>query len=163
MTVLRFSNIIKPAFAIIIVLSLLDLASAGVTKPTVDGIASKLSCYCGTCPHLVVSKCGCSVADQIKTEIQQKINAGMTESQIIDSFVAKYGQTALATPPKSGFNLTAWGLPFLGFLIGGVILIAFLRKQQPPSAPDNRNLPLAPIDVGDVYRERLRKELESRK
>jgi cytochrome c-type biogenesis protein CcmH len=132
-------------------------------KPTVDGVASKLSCFCGTCPHLVVTQCGCSTADQIKAEVQKKIDAGMTESQIVDSFVAQYGQTILTTPPKSGFNLTAWGLPFLGFLVGGTLLFAFLKKQQPlprPKGPSSAP-PEQPTDQD--YRERIRKELESRR
>ena len=99
---MKFRNLLLPLL-IILTLSYYALAAS---QPTVDAVASKLSCYCGTCPHLVVSKCGCSVADQIKGEIQKKIDAGMTESQIVDSFVAEYGQTVLSTPPKAGFNLT---------------------------------------------------------
>ena len=133
------------------------------SKPTVESVASKLSCYCGTCPHLVVTKCGCSLADQIKAEVQTKIDAGMTESQIIDSFVAQFGQTVLAAPPKSGFNLTAWGIPFLAFILGGAVLFAFLKNQKkngphlgPPVSPRPRN-------EEDSYRARLLEELEHRK
>jgi cytochrome c-type biogenesis protein CcmH len=136
---------------------------ADKAKPTVDGVASKLSCFCGTCPHLVVTQCGCSTADQIKAEVQKKINAGMTESQIVDSFVAEYGQTILTTPPKTGFNLTAWGLPFLGFLVGGTVLFAFLKRQQPPPGPKGPSPSSSEPMTDQDYRERVKKELESRR
>jgi len=153
----------KIQFTILIILLACNPLLAQKAKPTVDGVASKLSCFCGTCPHLVVTQCGCSTADQIKAEVQKKINAGMTESQIVDSFVAEYGQTILTTPPKSGFNLTAWGLPFLGFLVGGTVLFAFLKRQQPPPGP--KGPPSAPPQqmTDQDYRDRITKELESRR
>lgn len=138
-------------------------APAEPAKPTLEGVASKLSCWCGTCPHLVVTQCGCSTADQIKAEVQKKIDAGMTETQIIDSFIAEHGQTVLATPPKSGFNLTAWLLPFLGFVIGGTVLFAFLRNQQKARPKTDPQTPPPAGGEEERYRERLLKELESRR
>lgn len=151
-------------FAIIVVLFLLSHPLiAENSKPTVESVASKLSCYCGTCPHLVVTKCGCSLADQIKGEVQMKIDAGMTEAQIIDSYVAQFGQTVLAAPPKSGFNLTAWGLPFLAFILGGAVLFAFLKNQKKNGPHVGSPVSPRPRNEEDSYRARLLEELENRK
>jgi cytochrome c-type biogenesis protein CcmH len=103
------------------------------------------------------------VADQIKAEIQKKIDSGMTESQIVDSFVAEYGQTVLSAPPKAGFNLTAWLLPFLAFLIGGAVLFAFLKNQNKNKSLTTTAVPLKPNEDEDSYRIRVLKELENRK
>ncbi len=158
------ASLLRKAFnAMSIVLLLSYSLSADPAKPTVEGVASKLSCWCGTCPHLVVTQCGCSTADQIKAEVQKKIDAGMTESQILDSFIAEHGQTALAAPPGSGFNLTAWLLPFLAFVIGGTVLFAFLRNQQKERAKADLQAPAPASGEADTYRERLLKELESRR
>jgi cytochrome c-type biogenesis protein CcmH len=153
-----------PRNTIFVVLIILAYGLANAATATLDGVANKLSCYCGTCPHLSVSVCTCSKADEIKAEIKQKIAQGMTEQQIVAAFVAEYGQTVLSTPPKSGFNLAAWMAPFLAFLVGGFVLFAFLKRQQnpaddpPPSSPDgNKNNP------DDEYRQRLNEELEQRK
>jgi cytochrome c-type biogenesis protein CcmH len=151
---------------IFIVLILLIYTGAGAATATLDGVASKLSCYCGTCPHLAVSQCTCSKADEIKAEIKQKIAQGMTEQQIINSFVAEHGQTVLSAPPKSGFNLSVWMIPFLAFVLGGIVLFAFLRNQQRP--PDDQP-PTGPSKMPDQshadeeYRQRLNDELEQRK
>ncbi|MCI0413567.1 cytochrome c-type biogenesis protein CcmH [bacterium] len=128
-----------------------------------ENVASKLSCYCGTCPHLVVSACGCSVADQIKIDIQKMIDSGQSEDQILQSYIAKYGQTVLAAPPKSGFNLTAWAIPFFAFFLGGALLFTYLKKQRtlPSSAAENASNYVE--DDDSHYRDLLKKELEERK
>jgi cytochrome c-type biogenesis protein CcmH len=148
---------------ILVVLSLFVCSMAFAAKATMDGVASKLSCYCGTCPHLSVSVCTCSKADEIKAEIKQKIAQGMTEQQIVNAFVAEYGQTVLSTPPKSGFNLAAWTIPFLAFLLGGIVLFTFLKRQQnpPDDQPPGPSTKSDPSD--DAYRQRLNEELEQRK
>ncbi len=132
-------------------------------KPVMQDVAGKLSCYCGTCPHLVVTECGCSTAGQIKADIQKMIDEGQTEDQIIQSYVAKHGQTVLAAPPKSGFNLTAWVLPFLAFAIGGFLVIAFLKKERKAYSLSSEP---APREMGEKelhYRDLLKQELEERK
>jgi cytochrome c-type biogenesis protein CcmH len=151
---------------IFIVLILLIYTVAGAATATLDGVANKLSCFCGTCPHLAVSQCTCSKADEIKAEIKQKIAQGMTEQQIINSFVAEYGQTVLSAPPKSGFNLSVWMIPFLAFVVGGIVLFAFLKNQQRPPEDQPPTGPSKMPDQGDAdeeYRQRLKDELEQSK
>jgi cytochrome c-type biogenesis protein CcmH len=143
---------------------LLGYTLAHAATATLDGVANKLSCYCGTCPHLAVSQCTCSKADEIKAEIKKKIAQGMTEQQIINSFVAEYGNTVLSAPPKSGFNLSVWMIPFLAFLVGGIVLFTFLKRQQnPPDDPPPSSSTPDQIDSDDDYRQRLNDELEQRK
>ncbi len=154
---------------LIVMLSLLSDAAA--KKPTMEEVASKLSCYCGTCPHLVVTKCGCSTAEQIKVDVQRMIDQGMSEKQIIQWYVDKYGETVLAAPPTKGFNLTAWAVPFLAFFAGGFVLFSFLKKQQRGGERDEEGTtatpgiqPAAPETAEDAeYRRRLEEELDRRK
>jgi cytochrome c-type biogenesis protein CcmH len=151
---------------IFIVLILLTYTVVGAATATLDGVANKLSCFCGTCPHLAVSQCTCSKADEIRAEIKQKIAQGMTEQQIINSFVAEYGQTVLSAPPKSGFNLSVWMIPFLAFVVGGIVLFAFLKNQQRPPEDQPPTGPSKMPDQGDAdeeYRQRLKDELEQSK
>jgi cytochrome c-type biogenesis protein CcmH len=133
-------------------------------KPQMEDIAGKLACYCGTCPHLVVTRCGCSVADQIMAEIQTMIDAGQSEDQIVQGYVAKYGQTVLAAPTKSGFNLSAWAIPFIAFFIGGAVLFSYLKKQRnAPELMTTSEDEKAFDDRESHYRDILKKELDERK
>ena len=147
----------------LLVALLLALPALSDDKPAMEDVAGKLGCYCGTCPHLVVTKCGCSTADQIKKDVQKMIDQGMTEQQILDSYVAQYGQTVLAAPPGSVFNLTAWLAPFLAFAFGGVILFKFLKRQQRSTATGDTPQPSEPATDDAKYREMLRKEMEERR
>ena len=134
-----------------------------IAKPRMEDVAGKLSCFCGTCPHLVVTQCGCPTADKIKAEVQKKIDAGMSESQIVNSFIAEYGATVLSAPPKSGFDLTAWLLPFFGFFVGAGVLFVFLKRQR-KDPPERKNHSADPGAEDDrKYRQQLEEELEERK
>ena len=148
---------------ILVVLLLFSYSMVFAASATMEGVSSKISCFCGTCPHLSVSVCTCSKADEIRTEIKQKIAQGMTEQQIVNAFVAEYGQTVLSAPPKSGFNLSVWMIPFLAFLVGGIVLFTYLKRQQNPPN-DQPPGPSTKSDTNDdEYRQRLNEELEQRK
>lgn len=151
--------------ALVLVLSGWSLSYAA--SVTVEDIAQKLSCYCGTCPHLVVSDCGCSTADQIKADVKKMIQAGMTEDQILNAYIAQHGQTVLAAPPARGFNLTAWLIPFAGFLVGASALAVYLKRQRKDydasQKPNSKMSQKTPQQYDEYYREQLRKELEQRK
>jgi cytochrome c-type biogenesis protein CcmH len=96
------------------------------------------------------------------------IDSGMTEDQILDAFVAKYGQTVLAAPPANGFNLAAWIVPFAGFLFGASALAIYLKRQQKNDndGPPDNSKPSRQADkdeFDEYYREQLKQELEQRK
>ena len=71
---------------------------------------------------------------------RRRIAAGDTKSEIKDKLVAEFGPQILAAPPKHGFDLLAWLLPFVG-LVGGRSSLGFLawrwsRAREPaPPAP----------------------------
>ncbi len=74
------------------------------------------------------------------------IEDGMTGQEIVDAFVAQYGETVLMAPKKTGFNLTAYLLP--GFAITAVgVLIAWRLVQRHQLAPASSTIP--DVDAGD--------------
>ena len=75
----------------------------------------------GECDHV-----GCPDRDKELSELMTDIAAGMTDQQVMDEFVAKYGATVLAAPTTKGFDLVAWIAPFAVFaaaLLGTILLI----------------------------------------
>jgi len=111
-------------------------------------------CQC-RCNHQL-SACdmfGCGSAIPLREEIQGHLKEGKSQQQIIEAFVAKYGQNILSAPPK-----TAWVTPF-AVLSCGLILVFFVIKAWTQRKPK-----LAAVSqtgaMPDAYRDRLEKELE---
>ena len=117
------------------------------------------------CPGRLLIDCTSGEADQLREFVRQKITQGQTKTQIIDDLVDMYGIEILASPPKEGFYLTAWALPFLAILYGGLMLLlairALTRKKkaslQGESAVNEED---RQAEVHDPYSERLEEELK---
>jgi len=140
--------------------------SLGAASPTsrLNTLSHQLMCQCG-CAQLL-GECdhvGCPDRDKELSELSTEISAGLTDQEILNSFVAKYGMTVLAAPPAKGFDLVAWIAPFAVFaaaLLGTILLIRRWgglggRRQAEASEP-------AFIDPAERERiERIRRETGS--
>jgi len=81
-------------------------------------------------------------ADQIRKEVHDMVAAGKNRDEILDYYVAKYGERILAAPRVKGFNLLAYVLPWTALILGAWLLIALLRKlRKPAPAPSPAPLP----------------------
>ena len=91
----------------------------------------------------------------------RKLGAGWTDQQILDYFVAQYGERVLARPSTHGLNVLVWVIPPLLVLGGAAVLWRFLRRVRPSQV---RPAPTAPPPgaAGDEYAERLEQELRKR-
>ena len=100
-------------------------------------IGMKLKCMCGSCS---MTAGGCSHpggefsgpcqawALPALQQIDELLGQGKTEQQVIDSFVAQYGPTVYAEPPKSGFSLVAWVMPTFYLVVGAVVVIFVIAR-----------------------------------
>ncbi len=61
-------------------------------------------------------------AISMKLVIDQKINEGLSESEIYDYLKDQYGQWISYDPEFNKKTFILWGLPILLFVIGGVIV-----------------------------------------
>ena len=153
---------LKKLFTILLLLLLLlPVTPVMAAAATVSDISKQLICQCGC--TMILSNCShdeCTVRDAMTSLIEQKLTQGQSEEQIIQFFVAQYGEQVLASPPKRGFNLVAWLLPFAAILAGGGIIYIALKawvrrgKRRPTNA-------VTEAEEGDEeYRHQLEKELE---
>jgi cytochrome c-type biogenesis protein CcmH len=89
------------------------------------------------------------------------LRQGKTEKEITSIFVAKYGKVILAAPTTQGFDLTAWTLPFLMFVLGlGLIYYLIKLWTRPRAVPAMGDGSTA--DVPQDYRQRIESELKDR-
>jgi cytochrome c-type biogenesis protein CcmH len=110
------------------------------------------------CENVPLDVCETQACVQWRDLIRQKLAAGEKPEQIINYFQATYGDRVLQEPPRGGFTVLVWILPFVGLVAGVAILVVVLRRMTAQPAPVQ--LETAPSDSADEYRERLERELE---
>lgn len=90
---------------------------------------------CPQCNGESVGQSNAPIADIIRTEINQQVDAGLTDDQIRAIYVERYGEWVNLTPPASGIDAWVWIAPFLliGVAAGGVGL-ALVRWREPARA-----------------------------
>ena len=136
-------------------LATLSASPVMADSATVSSISKELICQCG-CGRILNSHV-CDTQEAMTTVIEQKLAQGQSEEEIIQYFVAQYGEQVLASPPKRGFNLTAWLSPIAALLLGsGVIYVAL--KQWLRRGKSSQTIPPAE-EANEEYRRQLEKEL----
>lgn len=97
-------------------------------------------------------------ADEIRSKIRTMLTEGKTRQEILESYVAEYGDKILAKPPAKGFNLLAYFLPVLFLMLGAVVAIAVFKKLRPRESVVERKKP-GPAKFEEDYEDRIEKEL----
>jgi cytochrome c-type biogenesis protein CcmH len=99
-------------------------------------------------------------ADEIKQNIRKLLADGKTRQQILDVYVAEYGDRILAEPPARGFSAALYVAPWI-FLAGsvGLVVVVIRRLRSPGAEPARAEPASAPPDEAESERidEELRK------
>src|SRR5574341_547112 len=74
-------------------------------------IASGLRCV--VCQNLSVADSPSELAKEMRNLVRDLVLQGKTREEIQAYFVSRYGEFVLLAPPKRGFNLLVWVLPFV--------------------------------------------------
>jgi cytochrome c-type biogenesis protein CcmH len=133
----------------------------GATEPNsrFNDLDHRLMCTCG-CAE-ILGECnhvGCTSSTSELNELRADIDKGLSDQQILDTFVAKYGAVVLAAPTTHGFDLVAWIAPFAVFaaaLLGTILLVrrwsvGKTQTEAPVSDP-----------ATEALKEKIRRETDS--
>ncbi len=93
------------------------------------------SLMCPVCPGETLDQSQVEAAKQMRSLVREKLGAGESRQQILDYFVARYGEDVLAAPPKNGANLIAWVVPGAGLAAFGTVLFLVLRAMRSRRRP----------------------------
>ena len=127
-------------------------AKAPVSEDTVHEVAAQLRCV--VCQSLSVADSPSETAHQMKDIIRERLAAGETPEQVRAYFVEKYGTWILLAPPRQGFNLLVWVVPFVAIGLGLVLVFVVLRRWS------RRPASTAPAPTLDpAMRARIRREI----
>lgn len=132
------------------------------TDAGIQAIEKKLRCSCGCGLDIYTCRTTdftCTYSPALHKEVVRLADQGKSAQQIIDEFVAQYGEAALMAPPRRGFNLAGYFVPSILIIAAGVALVLVLRRWTrqaqaiAPAAPP-------PSDASPAELERLRQELD---
>ncbi len=127
----------KPRLALALVTVVASLFAAKVVEAQdgdypsdddVNRIARLL--YCPVCPNTPLDVCETQACQDWRAQIRDELTAGWTEQQILDYFVAQYGERVLAEPQRRGFTSLVWLLPVIAVGLGAVVTFQVLRSWR---------------------------------
>jgi cytochrome c-type biogenesis protein CcmH len=129
---------VRAAAAILTLLAIAALAatSAAAPRTSLTEIESEVMCpVCGTLLELAESP----QAKREKAFVARLVAEGKTKAQIKDALVAEYGDAVLALPRGSGFDLSAYLVPVIAFVVAAVALaFGVVRWRRAGRDPDRR-------------------------
>ena len=85
---------------------------------------------CLVCQGQSIADSNSDFAITLKMVVKDLIKQGKNEEEIYNFLSDKYGDWILYNPKFNLGNFLLWGLPYLIFIIGGVIIVFFIRKSS---------------------------------
>lgn len=132
-----------------------------IESDDVKRVGTHIACQCGACSENIncnMSSGQCHFCKPARTQVYKLQKAGMSDGEVIATFVKQYGQAIFRADPNSFF----WLVPYLSLAAGGVLVWFVVRRMRGPIA-------LRPASAGPVpdddpvlarYRDRIEKDTE---
>jgi cytochrome c-type biogenesis protein CcmH len=123
----------------IIAISLGVIVAILATSPTsdtdrVEHLATILKCpFCDT---ESIASSPADVARELHTLIEEWVVEGRSDDEIIDFFVATYGDEVLLDPPGGVRTALLWILPMLAAIAGVIVVVSRRRPAAAPALDD---------------------------
>jgi cytochrome c-type biogenesis protein CcmH len=104
-----------------------DMAKDPVLEKRMVGLAEKLRCL--VCQNESLAGSHAELAEDLRREVRELMQKGMSDQEIKDYLVARYGDFVLYEPPLKKFTLLLWLGPF-ALLLGGIGLLIFKLRGR---------------------------------
>jgi len=85
---------------------------------------------CLICQGQSIADSNSDFAATIKLVVQDQINEGKTKDEIYSFLISKYGEWIVYQPTFNKNNFLLWVLPYLAFILGGLIIFLIVRKNK---------------------------------
>lgn len=122
-----------------------DVQEAEIDRQ-VQAIAKDLRCT--VCQNQSIAESEADLAKDMRQIIREQLIAGKSRPEIVDYFVARYGDYVLMKPPTRGPGLFIWVGPLVVLLVLAATAFVYLRRRTrvPPPPPPT----LSPEDAARV-------------
>jgi len=131
------------------------------TDARFNRLGHQMMCMCGC--NQVLLECnhvGCAYSERMRNELTAGLERGDNDSLVLQSFVQKYGNTVLAAPTSSGFNVIAWIMPFAVFALATGIAVWLVRMWRARPVAQTVAQPNLAAGELDALRRKAREETE---
>jgi len=110
------------------------------------------------CWNQPISEHPSEVSDIMRAEVREMVTEGKSRDEILNYYVARYGERILAAPRAQGINVLAYAAPFAALILGGGGLFLFRGKRRvhTPAAADPLRLPPSDNHYNDIIEKELR-------
>lgn len=152
----------KITILLLIFLVALPAAAQDITDDDVNAIAGRL--YCPVCENIPLDVCGTQACADWRSEIRVQLEQGRTAQQVIDDFVARYGERVVGTPQDPVLRalslITPWVIGALALVFAAITFRRWRGSSRLMTAPE-----ITPKIGGTdaEYRARLERDLLERR
>src|SRR5690349_18467400 len=144
---------------LVMVIAAAAIAQTASEKPSMDvrRVGSHIACQCGGCKDSVAtcSMLECHFSKPAKEKIAQMLGVGMSDDQIVQSFIREYGAGIYLAPP----NALGWIVPYASVAAGMIVIWLFLKKYRKPKPIAE----IGEIEIDDPalakYKDQIEKDL----
>ena len=113
---------------ILVIFSFVKLNSAEKNEELKNKITKNIRCL--ICQGQSVYDSQSDFAESVKLIIENKLNEGLSENEIYDFLINKYGEWISYDPKFNKKTYILWILPILLFALGGAIIVRKLIIQK---------------------------------
>lgn len=85
---------------------------------------------CVKCRSEVIASSNADWAADARVVVRELIADGASDQEVLDFFVARYGEYVLMTPQASGSNMFLWLAGPLMLMLGGGMAAVYLRRRS---------------------------------
>lgn len=103
-------------------------AADPVLEDRVMALSGELRCL--VCQNQTLADSHAELAIDLKNQVREKLASGMTDKQVVDYMVERYGDFVLYRPPVKSTTWLLWFGPFLLLAVGIGVLAAKLMKRR---------------------------------
>ena len=125
---------LRALFVLLLILPLLAMGEAKPlgNDPAVEARLKALSqeLRCLVCQNQTLADSAAPLAEDLRQEIREKITEGMSDKEITDYLVARYGNFVRYRPPVESQTLLLWVGPSLLLIAGFAGLWLTLRRRN---------------------------------
>jgi cytochrome c-type biogenesis protein CcmH len=108
------------------------VAADPVAEARVQKLAEQLRCL--VCQNQNLADSHADLAEDLKNQVREMVQKGLSDREIIDYLVQRYGDFVLYRPPVKATTWLLWAGPFALLAVALSVLAARLRRRRDVAA-----------------------------